>query len=631
MGGLCARYGLAQMTKNGETTDTRLLITHDSPHRGANVPLGLQYLIQMAGNASLFGYTIQSIFPAYNEAINLLSRPATQQMLIYRSTGTNSFVTNSFLDGDYRSMITFTPANPQPSYSFIATSLGNECGHALFQPSAQLINADADAFLFLVPIVSYRLHTIIQGNALPSTGSTNQIARFKLSSKFKLFGLITINKDVYDNTAYASGSQLAIDGVPGGTDPFVLPVPQINTGIFPIAGLFNIWGYANAQLSGDPTNFTFVPTASALDVSSISTASLNDKYVNGTNQNYPSTSQTFIAQESVTNASPALYNNVHIRFTARNSQWLYNEMEGLNNNLNCSNECFNPYYISGDNYFCSSSTIYSIPGLPRGATVKWSAAPASIVTINSPNSPQTTLTKLANGTITLTANITNVCNGSSVLQKQNITVGVPVLFSAGYTYNGSTNPLRYYDGTSSSYNPLCNSKSTVVNATFTGATSVTWSKVSSSATVAWTQNGNDLSFYLWNVGQTAVFKVDATNGCGTTSYTFGFQSVNCGGSGGGGCLKYNVTKINGTSVRVGQPNIPAPCRMMAQPGKDSSKTNDAIYLIKIYDMAGRLRLSQEFNHSKEAVVNTASLMSGVYIIEIWDGDTVERQKVPIIK
>lgn len=108
--------------------------------------------------------------------------------------------------------------------------------------------------------------------------------------------------------------------------------------------------------------------------------------------------------------------------------------------------------------------------------------------------------------------------------------------------------------------------------------------------------------------------------------------MNCSGGGGGGCAKYNVTKINGTSVRVGQPNIPAPCRMMAQTGgKDSSKTNDAIYLIKIYDLAGRLRLSQEFNHSKEAVVNTASLMSEVYIIEIWDGDTVERQKVPIIK
>jgi hypothetical protein len=44
MGGLVARFGLAQMVRNGENPQTRLLITHDSPHRGANVPLGAQYL-----------------------------------------------------------------------------------------------------------------------------------------------------------------------------------------------------------------------------------------------------------------------------------------------------------------------------------------------------------------------------------------------------------------------------------------------------------------------------------------------------------------------------------------------------------------------------------------------------------
>ena len=40
MGGLCARYALANMTKNfiATPTETRLLLTHDSPHRGANVP-----------------------------------------------------------------------------------------------------------------------------------------------------------------------------------------------------------------------------------------------------------------------------------------------------------------------------------------------------------------------------------------------------------------------------------------------------------------------------------------------------------------------------------------------------------------------------------------------------------------
>lgn len=79
MGGLCARYALANMTKNfpGTPTETRLLITHDSPHRGANVPLGLQYMIRMLGDAQLFGTNVYDIYPDYDDAIRVLDAPAT--------------------------------------------------------------------------------------------------------------------------------------------------------------------------------------------------------------------------------------------------------------------------------------------------------------------------------------------------------------------------------------------------------------------------------------------------------------------------------------------------------------------------------------------------------------------------
>lgn len=124
MGGLVSRYALAEMTKANVNTQTRLLITHDSPHRGANVPLGLQYLIHMAGNVELFGLDVRDVYPQYDEAINLLGEAATQQMLLYRANSSNSFVNNSFLDGEYRNMITFGATGPQPTYRFIATSLG---------------------------------------------------------------------------------------------------------------------------------------------------------------------------------------------------------------------------------------------------------------------------------------------------------------------------------------------------------------------------------------------------------------------------------------------------------------------------------------------------------------------------
>ncbi|MBC7391113.1 MAG: hypothetical protein H7329_18045, partial [Opitutaceae bacterium] len=70
MGGLCARYALANMTKNftATPTETRLLITHDSPHKGANIPLGLKYMIRMLGGVQLFGFNVYDIYPDYNDA-----------------------------------------------------------------------------------------------------------------------------------------------------------------------------------------------------------------------------------------------------------------------------------------------------------------------------------------------------------------------------------------------------------------------------------------------------------------------------------------------------------------------------------------------------------------------------------
>jgi hypothetical protein len=74
MGGLIARFGLAQMVRNGENPQTRLLITHDSPHRGANVPLAFQFFGRYAitqGISSFSGTILaQDILPRFLELNN---------------------------------------------------------------------------------------------------------------------------------------------------------------------------------------------------------------------------------------------------------------------------------------------------------------------------------------------------------------------------------------------------------------------------------------------------------------------------------------------------------------------------------------------------------------------------------
>ena len=47
MGGLIAQYALAYMEANDLDHETRLFISFDAPHRGANIPISLQYLVNV--------------------------------------------------------------------------------------------------------------------------------------------------------------------------------------------------------------------------------------------------------------------------------------------------------------------------------------------------------------------------------------------------------------------------------------------------------------------------------------------------------------------------------------------------------------------------------------------------------
>ncbi len=97
MGGLVVRYALRDMEINNIAHDTRLFISHDAPHCGANVPVSYQALVQHlapwklinAGfNGSVFNFFIEwkYLFPQAVDAVNLFNSPAAKQMLIQRYT-----------------------------------------------------------------------------------------------------------------------------------------------------------------------------------------------------------------------------------------------------------------------------------------------------------------------------------------------------------------------------------------------------------------------------------------------------------------------------------------------------------------------------------------------------------------
>ncbi|MBK8712879.1 MAG: T9SS type A sorting domain-containing protein [Niastella sp.] len=625
MGGLCARFALANMTRNfpGTPTETRLLITHDSPHRGANVPLGLQYMIRMLGNVQLFGYNVFDIYPDYNDAIGLLNAPATQQLLLYSATTTNAFTANTFLDATYRPMVTFPAGGPQPTYRFIATANGNECANPLFSPGKTFINLGAGVsagiyarFLFFkVPILSYKLAVAVEAYALPAAGATNKIARVYSENSLKLFGFINIFKQLYNNTAYAPGTHLAVDGVPGSNYPLLnvdalnqltnLPIFKVNLYVsFPLGpflgGYFGVYAY-NAGVS---YNFTFVPTASALDAAPYTTPVFSQKYVGGINPSYPSTSETFIAQETVQN-NPSLTNNVHIRFTARNSQWLFNQMEGIANTLNCSGECaVTGLSISGNGTLCTTGT-YCVSNIPATTQITWTATPSSIVSLTPVgNGSCVNVSRLSNGNLTLTAR--TACSTS-------VTKAVRVGIYSTSDYN-----ITQYPST------VCNNGIVQVGMPWY------YTPPAPNTTYNW-YYGNGLT-YISGQGTNVITLRYNSQGPFSTPWVMGRANNDCG-QGPFQTINLSVNPNCYSSFAV-SPN-PSTDVINIEPNTDpaakATLTKPAeIVQVELTDKMGIIRYRQKFgNPAPTATINVSSLPSDVYTLRIFDGQIWFTHKVII--
>lgn len=85
MGGLISRYALRKMELEGCCHNVRLYGTFSSPHRGANIPIGLQHFVKS------FGYEFNLLNKGAAAKVTydfILNSPAARQMLIYHADST---------------------------------------------------------------------------------------------------------------------------------------------------------------------------------------------------------------------------------------------------------------------------------------------------------------------------------------------------------------------------------------------------------------------------------------------------------------------------------------------------------------------------------------------------------------
>lgn len=614
MGGLVARYGLARMEKaQPNSTQTRLLITHDSPHRGANTPLGLQALTRQSIISLFTFFSTADLSPALDQSNRLLDEPATRQLLILRATDANSGAESSpFVNGEYRNMITFS--GTQPPYRLIATSQGSQCGVGSLAPYAELVRSTGEVYLWSLPFIKRRsIQMDIIVNALPPFGQSQRISHLHVYSKRRIAGLINITVNLMNKSYNSPTSTLPWDGLPGGTQNIASSagskIPSVNIPYAPL-----IEATLQTQLAGD---FCFVPTISALDIADLNTTTANGTYVGGLPSASVSRVNNFIAQER---DFGGLYNLEHLTFTARNSEWLFKEMQGATDNtLNCSSEC-NPLAstaISGNVNVCNATT-YSVPVLPGTVSYQWSWS-GNLSVVSGQNTPSITLQP--NGSGGGTVNLTIVRNRCSFpYPTKTVQVNGPDANQYAIYINSSTFPQTVCPGGSYSL-------------VITGPAGVTYSDWTFSGQASGFGSGNQSSLYIASPLYYAAVTVNVTNACGTSivSRSFG-RGATC--RSGNGLVAYPNPANKYVEVSS-QPSVedgldePAQAREGFEEASLASGTNRLAspVVAKLYNRFSQLVWSTE-TIQPSFRIDTSKLPDDTYFLHLTqDGNTTKRQLV----
>ena len=127
MGGLVARYALTWMESQGQNHHTRLYVSHDAPHKGANFPLGFQELLEDVRDHLNYGVIMNILLMTFE-----YNMPAARQMLVYHYLNSKDGIAKPSDDklSLFNEMYNMNPnGNGYPSIPVkIAISNGNRSG-----------------------------------------------------------------------------------------------------------------------------------------------------------------------------------------------------------------------------------------------------------------------------------------------------------------------------------------------------------------------------------------------------------------------------------------------------------------------------------------------------------------------
>lgn len=274
-----------------------------------------------------------------------------------------------------------------------------------------------------------------------------------------------------------------------------------------------------------------------------------------------------------------------------------------------------PTGIIGDNAICTTSSTYAVNNLQAGASVNWQVTPATgIVNTSTPAPNQITLTKVTNGTVTLTATVSGSCLPPPVTFTKTIPVGSSI---SGY-YTTSLDPTQIaFSGDGSKYVTAQRNQYVTFNFNITNTVNVSniaWSSDNVSAT----GNTFSMGWYASPYGYGQVIKyvyIDVTSPCGITRYVFTVTIQSIGGFGivavspNPATESINLTFTEQSTSKILEQNL-TPLRSLKSKGKT---------IISLFEFNTNMLVRQWTRNeisNKNYNFNIAGLRKGLYILQV---------------
>lgn len=320
MGGLVARYALRKMELNGEEHETTTYISHDSPHKGANVPLGALYFVQqlmsmMHGYYNLVNvadlFTGNILTDAEKTVYNVMHSMAARQMLVnYIDPSGNldnsvhdewqtELMIMGFPEGDdgsgiqnlaivngrafdipktrvYGGHLLYLDGDFQSA--FLSDLLGSTIAFFSLLAFGDIIYSMdlEDLFWRVLCPGSLQFNADIEVNPLSQAFAGRKLSEINLSYTKRFLWIIPKTYSIFSSTKYAPETSLYYDDYPGSSYFIMIDDARQDTDTTDNADIPDIpyeqesdstgrWGDYSLRM-GVTHRIMFVPTASALSV-----------------------------------------------------------------------------------------------------------------------------------------------------------------------------------------------------------------------------------------------------------------------------------------------------------------------------------------------------------------------------